>query len=270
MNPQMRFPFKCFPGPVRRQIFQSQSVGLGAFLFLGLAACESAPKPSRLDAQRPGVGAAAPASAAPKPEVAAASQASTNPPVQPVILFDGTSLKGWKPTDFAGAGAVKVEKAFHGEAPAIVLEQGIMTGITWTNSVPTENFEIRLEAMRVSGGDFFCGLTFPVGKDPCSLIVGGWGGGVVGLSSVDSEDAAHNETTRYMKFETGRWYRVRVRVVPERIQAWIDDERVVDLPREDHQFSIRLEVEMSKPLGIATWSTSGAVRNLHLGPAAKP
>ena len=58
-----------------------------------------------------------------------------------------------------------------------------MTGITWTNEVPTNNYEISLEAMRVEGSDFFCALTFPVGNDPCSFIVGGWGGGVVGLSS---------------------------------------------------------------------------------------
>ena len=183
-------------------------------------------------------------------------------PAGKIELFDGKSLTGWKISDFAGTGAVKVEQNFKGDLPAILLEQGVMTGITWTNEIPRMNYEITLEAMRVMGGDFFCGLTFPVGKDPCSFIVGGWGGAVVGLSSVDGEDAAHNETAKYMKFDEGRWYRIRLRVTESAIQAWIDDEQVVNLVTTDRTLSIRLEVEGSKPLGISTWSTAGAIRKL--------
>ena len=146
-----------------------------------------------------------------------------------------------------------------------------MTGVTWTNDVPLLNYEISLDAMRVAGGDFFCGLTFPVGKSPCSFIVGGWGGGVVGLSSIDGEDAANNETTKYLKFDTGRWYHLRVRVTGTDIQAWIDNEQVVNLVTADRGISIRIEVEPSKPLGLATYATTGALRNIQLKtfPAAK-
>src|SRR5688572_2011896 len=79
-------------------------------------------------------------------------------------LFDGKTLTGWRISDFAGSGAVKVEDG------KLILEMGTMTGVTYTSSVPTMNYEISLDAMRVDGSDFFCGLTFPVGKDPCSLI----------------------------------------------------------------------------------------------------
>lgn len=181
-------------------------------------------------------------------------------------LFDGKTLTGWKVTDFAGHGEVLVKDG------TIVLETGQMTGITWTNAseLPTMNYEISLDAMRVEGSDFFCGLTFPVGKDPCSLIVGGWGGGVVGISSIDSQDAANNETTRYVTFKSGRWYAIRLRVTPGKIEAWIDGDKVVDVSTEGHTLSIRLEVEESKPLGIASWSTTAALRNIkikHLGEA---
>src|SRR5689334_13543165 len=105
----------------------------------------------------------------------------TPPPAQPPAgpawqsLFDGKTLTGWKVTDFAGRGDVKVDSG------RLLLETGVMTGVTWSNDLPRMDYEISLEAMRVDGSDFFCGLTFPVGKDPCSFIVGGWGGGVVGL-----------------------------------------------------------------------------------------
>ncbi len=188
----------------------------------------------------------------------AATAVSAPPSTNVQSLFDGKSLTGWSVTDFAGRGAVKVD------AGRIVLETGVMTGVTWTNDLPKMNYEISLEAMRVDGSDFFCALTFPVNADPCSFIVGGWGGGVVGLSSVDSEDAAHNETTSYMNFENGKWFKIRVRVTPTRIEAWIDKDRAVNLETKGKTLSIRPEVELSKPLGIASWSTTAALRNIQL------
>jgi hypothetical protein len=175
-------------------------------------------------------------------------------------LFDGKTLTGWKSTDFAGHGEVTVKDG------TIQLGNGYMTGITWTNlaELPRMNYEISLEATRVEGSDFFCGLTFPVGKDPCSFIVGGWGGGVVGLSSLDGQDASQNETTKYMNFPTGRWFQIRVRVTAGKIEAWIDTEKMVDVTTADKSISIRLEVEPSKPLGIASWNTASALRNLKL------
>jgi len=175
-------------------------------------------------------------------------------------LFDGRTLTGWAVTDFAGRGDVMIEDG------RMILEMGIMTGVNWTNeaALPRLNYEIALDAMRVDGSDFFCGLTFPVGEDPCSLIVGGWGGGVVGLSSLDGQDASSNETTKYMNFENGRWFAVRVRVTGKNISVWIDNDKVVDADTEGRRVSIRPEVEASKPLGIATWSTKAALRNIRL------
>lgn len=180
------------------------------------------------------------------------------PPAREMSLFDGKTLTGWAITDFAGHGDVRVEDG------RILLESGTMTGVTWTNDLPRMNYEISLEAMRVVGNDFFCGLTFPVGDDPCSFIVGGWGGGVVGLSSLDGEDAANNDTTKYLNFDNGRWFKIRLRVTPNKIEAWIDNEKLVDADVTGRKISIRVEVEPSKPLGVATWSTTGALRNITL------
>jgi hypothetical protein len=175
-------------------------------------------------------------------------------------LFDGKTLTGWQETLFGGHGGVECNSGM------IVMNMGDqLTGINWTNDVPKVDYEVALDAMRVDGSDFFCGLTFPVKDSFCSLILGGWGGAVVGLSSIDGEDASENQTTQYMKFDKGRWYRVRVRVTGEKIQVWLDENNVIDLVLEDRKISLRYgDIERSKPLGIATWQTTGAVRQIKL------
>jgi len=175
-------------------------------------------------------------------------------------LFDGKTLKGWKITDFAGHGEVNVENG------RVLLHSGVMlTGVSWTNTLPKIDYEVSLEAMKVEGGDFFCGLTFPVQDSFCTLIVGGWGGGVVGLSSIDGMDASENETTKYMKFDAGRWHRLRLRVVREQIEAWIDDEKIVDQPIAGRKIALRPgDIDLSKPFGVATWQTTGALRDIRI------
>ena len=177
------------------------------------------------------------------------------PPWTP--LFDGKTLGDWKSSNFGGEGAVTVADR------QILLDFGdSLTGIVYTKPFPKQDFEIRLQAMRVDGNDFFCGLTFPVAESHCSFIVGGWAGAVVGLSCIDGRDASENDTTQYMKFDEGRWYRIRVRVTADRIQCWIDDQRVVDQNVRGHRISTRAEVDPSRPLGIAAWQTKAALRGI--------
>ncbi|MHC4228963.1 MAG: 3-keto-disaccharide hydrolase [Planctomycetota bacterium] len=192
-----------------------------------------------------------------EPNVAQAAPPTDN------SLFDGKTLGNWKITDFGGQGNVYVKDG------SIYLEMGNdMTGITWAAPLPAKtNYEITLEAMRVDGSDFFCGLTFPVGENFCSLVLGGWGGTLCGLSNIDYYDAANNETTRIVSFETGKWYHVRLHVRPNRIQAWLQEEGeepLVDMDITDRKIDTRAEMDMCQPMGVATWQTSGAVRNIHM------
>src|SRR2546425_5554242 len=175
-------------------------------------------------------------------------------------LFDGKTLVNWQPTSFGGEGQVHVQDG------QIILDMGgDLTGITWSDGpLPNTDYEISLEAMKLDGNDFFCGLTFPVGDSYCSFIVGGWAGVVVGLSSIDGRDASENETTRLMKFLKDRWYRIRVKVTQAKIETWIDQERIVDVVTTGHRISVRGEVEPSKPLGIASWRTKAALRDLKM------
>jgi len=66
-------------------------------------------------------------------------------------IFDGTSLKNWAITDFAGHGPVNVS------SNQINLGMGDeLSGITWTNgTLPKTDYEITLEAMKVDGSDYF-------------------------------------------------------------------------------------------------------------------
>lgn len=174
-------------------------------------------------------------------------------------LFDGKTLGQWKPIAFGGEGAVFVE---NGE---IRLDQGSpMTGVVWQGKPPaTSNYEISLEAKKIKGNDFFLALTFPVNDSHCSFVVGGWGGGLVGISSINGMDASENETSTVGSFDDGIWYSIRVQVRPDAIICFIDGKKVVDVNIEASKVGMRFgEIEMCVPLGMASYDTWAAYRNL--------
>lgn len=55
-----------------------------------------------------------------------------------------------------------------------------------------------------------------------------------------------------------------MRVEPDRIQAWLDGEGLVDVEITGKKIDIRPEMDLCQPLGVATWVTTGAVRNIFL------
>lgn len=174
-------------------------------------------------------------------------------------IFDGSTLNGWEITNFGTQGPVYVTDG------QVILGMGDgCTGITWKGKFPASDYMVSLEARRIDGNDFFCGLTFTVGNDPCSLIIGGWGGTVVGLSSINGFDASENETTSNHHFEKERWYKIKLKVSTDSIEAWIDDTNVVSFNIDGKHISIRPEVELSRPFGIASWKTTAAIKNIRV------
>lgn len=140
-----------------------------------------------------------------------------------------------------------------------------LTTVRWKGAVPKPPFELELMTKRIDGTDFFCAVTFPARSvDECvTLVVGGWGGGTVGISSIDGKDASDNETTTYGKFETDVWYKIRVRVKGEKITAWIDGKKVIDVDTTGKKLSLREgSISECAPFGLATWQTTGVVRNI--------
>jgi hypothetical protein len=173
-------------------------------------------------------------------------------------LFDGKSLQGWRETPFTGRGQVRVENG-----TMVLGAGGPMTGVTWTGSYPRSNYEVRFEGARLKGGDFFASLTFPVQDSFATWVTGGWGGDIVGISSIDGWDASDNETRTYFNFAAGRWYALRLQVTDDRIKAWIDDRPIIDVVITGRSISLRHgEIKLSAPLGFASYNTEGGVRKI--------
>jgi hypothetical protein len=86
----------------------------------------------------------------------------------------------------------------------------------------------------------------------------------VGISCVDFYDASENITSSFMDFKDKQWYKLRIRVSDAKLECFIDGEQVVNVPREDHRFTTRIEVDENKPLGISSYTTTGEVRTIRI------
>jgi hypothetical protein len=203
----------------------------------------------------------------------------------------------------------------------------VITGVNFTNKavLPKTNYEIVYQAKKVNGADFFALLTFPVGDKHASLVTGGWGGAVTGISSINSMDASENDTTVYLKYNPGQWYTFRLRVTPENLSVWMTpkefpiklnatvasivkayqadaakagqdlnatqaeaalralnpdldknipardtiyfpgEAQIIDEPIKDKVVEMRPgEIELSAPLGFATFQSYGVIRDVRL------
>lgn len=138
------------------------------------------------------------------------------------------------------------------------------TGVSYRGPVPRIDYRIEAEARRSGGEDFFYGLTFPIHDQHASLIIGGWSGGVTGISNLDGNSAVENATTGYQPFETGRWYSIGLEVSHKRIAATIDGKPILEIRTGDYQYSVWPQQQSMIPLGIATWKTSAEIRRLSL------
>ena len=115
------------------------------------------------------------------------------------------------------------------------------------------------------GSDFFCGLTFPFHDSHATLILGGWGGSLIGISSIDDFDASENETGDVYIFEDNQWYDIKLWVGEEKILVWIDGEIVIDYEVDGHKVAMRFgEIEISVPFGFSTYATTGVIKNIEM------
>jgi hypothetical protein len=177
-------------------------------------------------------------------------------------LFEAPLVDHWRNAGIDGSGDVKRE------ADGFTLREGRpMTGNvfpTWEqDGLPFMNYRITYEAMRVSGSDFFGSVTFPVGSiGSCvTFVLGGWGGSQVGISSIDGADASMNSTGSSVRFENGRWYRIRIEVQEESLRVWLDDRPLVSFNPRGRQLHLRgADIAKCVPFGFAAFGSEGRVR----------
>lgn len=187
-----------------------------------------------------------------------------------IVLFNGKSLDDWEMVDVGGSGQVELEGGL------MLINQGEnISGAVYKKAatLPMINYEITLEAKRMQGVDFFVGLTFPVGdaKHCATLVCGGWGGSVTGISSIDSLDASENNTSSYQRYKDNEWYPVKLRVTAKNLSVWVGDKQVIDEDIEGKKISVRPgPVESYLPLSLTTYNTMAAIRNVKLTTIAEP
>jgi hypothetical protein len=193
---------------------------------------------------------------------AAAAAAAQSSPWRP--LFDGKSLAGWQPVAFDRAGEVSVRDGVISLAPGAPF-----TGIRFTGPLPEYPYEIRYEARRTAGNDFFASLTFPVANSHATFVTGGWGGDIVGISSIDGWDAADNETRNYFEFENGLWYTFLLAVSLDLIRVSIGGKSVVRASIAGRAVSLRPgPTKLTTPLGFMSYNTAGELRKIEIRRAA--
>lgn len=173
---------------------------------------------------------------------------------QPLPLQVGPGA--WTSVSFGGEGEVEP-----GAAQSVRMGFGSpLTAIAWQGPLAfPAAYEIEVSAARLDGSDFFCALNLPIGEQQASVVLGGWGGALCGLSCVDGADASMNATRSFHGFERGRSYRLRVRVDPQQVQAWLDDVLLFSQARAGVEFSLRTEVSPAGRLALSCFQTSARI-----------
>lgn len=189
---------------------------------------------------------------------------SSSPAAQRWDLLDEKHAPRWQQAGIPDEGKITVEK---GE---ITLLTGLpMTGCkfaSWTElGLPGSGYRITYEALRVEGEDIFGMCTFPVASHEthATFVLGGWGGTLTGISSIDFKDASENSTRAEQRFADGVWHRVKIEVRAEDIQAWVNDKLVVNVSIKGRKVSLRPGfIDHCLPFGFATWNTTAKVRGV--------
>lgn len=181
-------------------------------------------------------------------------------------LLDPAHSPHWAPAGIPEQGSTSVSEGL------LTLGTGKpMTGSKFTAwekaHLPGTSYAIEYEARRIEGRDIFGMVTFPVSSHDshATFVLGGWGGTVTGISSIQYSDANENSTRAEQHFENNRWYHIRIEVRPEDLRAWVDGRIVVNASIKGRKVSLRPgDIDHCLPFGFATWNTSAEIRHVRI------
>jgi len=186
--------------------------------------------------------------------------------VQAWDLLDPTFHTHWQKAD------IPEEGTFACKDQELTLAPGLpMTGCKFTAwstlGLPGTGYSIEYEAMRAEGDDIFGMCTFPVSSHQAhaTFVIGGWGGTLTGISSIDFKDASENSTRAEQRFENGVWHHVRIEIRDQDLRAWVNHKRVVNVSILGRKVSLRAGyIDHCLPFGFATWNTTGKIRQVQI------
>lgn len=192
--------------------------------------------------------------------------AAPTPSLTKWSLLESGQTTAWQQAGIPDEGVISIKDS------ELTLPTGQpMTGAKFANwasaGMPDTNYTISYEAMRLDGRDIFGMCTFPVGshQSHATFVIGGWGGTVTGISSIEFLDASENQTRAEQVFENNRWYRVRIEVRPDDLRVWINDRPVVNASIKGKKVTLRHgDIDRCIPFGFATWNTTGKVRRVEV------
>lgn len=199
----------------------------------------------------------------------ARAAADVNPKVQKAdpkwqSLMTDDKLDDWEAIVFGGEGDFEIQESAEGNIFSLTPGDPFTGFVSSHEDLPTSNYEVTLHARKTDGIDFFCGLTFPVADSHATLIVGGWAGSTVGISCIDDLDASRNDTQVLRDFKKDQWYQIRVRVLAERIECWIDDERLIDADILGKKIAVRGDTNLCRPFGVCSFQTDAEIKGFKI------
>lgn len=169
-------------------------------------------------------------------------------------LFDGQTFDFWDSGSFPSSGKVEIKDG------AIILQRGApLTVLSWRGIYRSVDYELQFEVKRFEGDSVRFGMVLPIQQSFVALMLGE----TAELCCLDGASQKIAEKTKLI-FDTERWHPVRLRVTAEHIQAWVDDQEVVDQSAAGRQFSLPRELVPAAPIAVMTQNATAAVRNIIL------